>query len=72
MTERFCMKEVVIKGIQDDVEALSQSRKEDRGLMMRVEDKVDKILYFLLGIFGSIIIGGVGYIISRLIMTNQI
>lgn len=64
MNVHECEQITAIQDIKTDVAILKQSNEQHEGTLGRMETKIDKILYFILGIGVTAIGGLVGILIK--------
>ena len=59
MAEHNCIKVDEISTMKADINNLKEYTTDDKAWKSRMEDKVDKILWFFLGQSGTLIVGAV-------------
>ena len=57
-----CEQAQTISEIKSDVEILKASDSRHENVLTRMEDKIDKILWFTMGFFGTAIVALIGFI----------
>jgi hypothetical protein len=56
-TEHYCTKEETIIVMKETIKNLTEWQKKQNGTLIRIEEKVDKLVWWILGTFATFSLG---------------